>query len=309
MKGIFKGFLRNGSGRKEFLQYLLVTFGSFLLASGFVLFITPYKIIPGGVYGVGIVLHYLFPSFEVGTWGFILDVPLMLLAFVFLGSGLGLKTVYAAVILPLIMNFMTSVIGSDPSLMLGGAIDLSGDVLLSCIFGGILLGCGMGLIFKSHATSGGTDIVAMFLSRFIHMPLARMVLFVDSLVIVFGLVVFGDWLMPLYALVTLFVSTKVLDFILEGGSSDKMVFILSEQREQIRDFIIDDLERGGTYIRAEGMYTHRDREMIFVIISRREIFRLQDFVRSVDGDAFMVVVNAHETLGDGFKAFEHRIGG
>ncbi len=295
--------------RKTIKQYFYILLGSFLIAAAFVLFITPYQIVPGGVYGTGVALNFIFPSIEVGTWGLMLDVPLLIIAFIFLGGNLGVKTIFAALTLPAIMNIMTYYVGSDPLVMLGGKINLMDDVLLACLFGGVIMGVGAAFIFKSHATSGGTDIIGMLFSKMMHIPIARAMLIVDSLVIVFGLIVIGDWKVPLYSLVTLFVSLKMVDLILEGGSSDKLVFILSSENEKIRTFIIDDLSRGGTYIKSHGMYTRNDKEMIFVVITRREIVRMQDFVHSVDPLAFMVVVNAHETLGDGFKAFEKKVGG
>lgn len=290
-------------------QYVLIVFGAVLISAAFVLFVTPYNIVPGGVYGAGVALHYLFPYLQVGTWGLALDIPLMLTAFWLFGGKFGAKTVVAALILPVIMDTMTSLIGSDPKLMFGGAIDLSNDILLACIFGGVIMGAGMSMILKSRATSGGTDIVAMIVSRFAHIPIARALLIVDSFVVVFGLIVFGDWKVPLYSLVTIFVSTKVIDLVLEGGSGDKLVFILSSAHDDIKNYILDELSRGGTYIKSAGMYTNTPTEMVFVVISRRELPLLQDFVRRADADAFMVVVNAHETLGDGFKTFQEKIGG
>lgn len=171
------------------------------------------------------------------------------------------------------------------------------------------MGFGMSLILKSHATSGGTDIIAMIVSKYLHIPISRALLFVDSAVVLFGLIVFGDWKVPLYSLVTIFVCTKVIDFVLEGGSNDKLLFILSEKNDAIRQYIIGDLERGGTFIKSAGMYTNAPKEMIFVVVSRSEMMFIQDFVRHEDPTAFMVVVNAHETLGDGFKTFAPRVGG
>lgn len=294
---------------KDIKSYLLIFCGAFLIAAAFVLFITPYKIVPGGVYGAGVVLNYLFPSIQVGTWGFMLDVPLLITAFILFGRLFGAKTIFAAVVCPVVMDTMTHFLGTDPQTMLGGSINLADDVLLSCLFGGVLLGIGISLILKSKATSGGTDIVAMIVSRYLHMPISRALLIVDSMVVVFGLIVLGDWKVPLYSLVTIFVATKVIDFILEGGSGDKLVFILSDRHDAIRSFILEDLSRGGTYIHSSGMYTNASKEMIFVVVSRREMTLLQDHVRKADPVAFMIVVNAHETLGDGFKTFQDKIGG
>ncbi len=295
--------------KQDIKQYLFILLGGFLISAAYVLFVTPYKIVPGGVYGAGVALNYLFPSIQVGTWGLFLDIPLMIIAFIFLGGHLGAKTVFAALTLPVTMNLLEDLIGTDPLTMLGGSINLTDDVLLACMFGGVIMGVGVSFILKSHATSGGTDIIAMLISKFVHIPIARALLIVDSFVVVFGLIVLGDWKVPLYSLVTIFVCTKVIDLILEGGSTDKLVFILSEHHQKIKDYILVDLERGGTYIKASGMYTNADKEMVFVVISRRELSLIQDYVRSVDDKAFMVVVNAHETLGDGFKTFEKKVGG
>lgn len=290
--------------RQLIRQWLFVVVGAALLATAFVLFITPYRIVPGGVYGLGVVLNYLFPAIQVGTYGLSMDIPLLLIAFRLFGAKFGSKTIVAALLTPLFMDSMTYLIGSDPATMLGGKIDLSGDVLLSCIFGGILMGAGIGLIMKTHATSGGTDIVAMIVSRYLHLPISRSVLYVDSAVVIFGLVVLGDWKLPLYSLVTIFVSSRLIDYIVDGGSGDKLLFILSDKHADIRDYILSGLDRGGTYIKASGMYTGADKEMIFVVVSRREVSLMRDRIREIDPLAFMIVVDAHETLGEGFKTFE-----
>lgn len=290
--------------RQTIRQWLYVVVGAALLATAFVLFITPYRIVPGGVYGMGVVLNYLFPAIQVGTYGLAMDIPLLIIAFRIFGAKFGTKTIVAAVLTPVIMNALTWFAGTDPITMFGGKIDLSNDVLLSCIFGGTLMGAGVGLILKTHATSGGTDIVAMIVSKYLHMPISRAVLYVDSLVVLFGLVVLGDWKLPLYSLVTIFVSSRVIDYIVDGGSGDKLLFILSQKHDRIRDYILGDLERGGTYIKASGMYTGDDKEMIFVVVSRREVSLMRDRIREVDPEAFMIVVDAHETLGEGFKTFE-----
>lgn len=296
--------------RESIKHWLYIILGAILISVAFVLFITPYQIVPGGVYGAGVVFNHLFPAIEVGTYGLMCDVPLLLISFWLFGGRFGAKTITAALIIPIIMDSMTYIIGDkDPVTMLGGVINLSNDILLACLFGGVIMGFGVSLILKSHATSGGTDIIAMIVSKYLHIPISRALLFVDSTVVLFGLIVFGDWKVPLYSLVTIFVCTKIIDFVLEGGSNDKLLFILSEKNDAIRQYIIGDLERGGTFIKSAGMYTNAPKEMIFVVVSRSEMMLVQDFVRHEDPTAFMVVVNAHETLGDGFKTFAPRVGG
>lgn len=293
---------------QQIKQWIYIVVGAALIAIAFVLFITPYQIVPGGVYGAGVVLNYLFPALEVGTYGLMLDIPLLITAFLVFGGKFGIKTIVAAILCPVIMDSLTYLIADkDPTTMLGGSINLSSDILLAALFGGVIMGVGLGLILKSRATSGGTDIVSMIVSRYAHIPISRAMLIVDSLVVLFGLVVFQDWLVPLYSLVTIFVCTKVIDFVIEGGSGDKLLFILSKENDAIRSFIITELERGGTFIKSAGMYTNSPKEMIFVVISRREMTLVEEFVHRCDPEAFMVVVNAHETLGDGFRRFEERV--
>lgn len=295
---------------KQITHWIYIIFGAFIMAAGFVLFINPHNIVPGGVYGIGISLHYLFPNIQVGTFGWLLDIPLLLTSFWVFGGKVGMKTITAAFLIPLFMNMPLWVWGPvNPVTNFVEQMDLGGDLLLSCIFGGVLVGLSMGMIFKTHATSGGTDIIGMIISKFMHIPLPRAVMMIDSLVVILGLVVIGDWKLPLYSLVLIFVSTRVMDFVIQGGEDDKLLFILSNENCKIRKLVIDEMERGGTYIKSSGMYTGEEKQMIFVVISRRELALVQDYIRQIDPHAFMVVVNAHETLGEGFKEFTERIGG
>lgn len=292
--------------KRSVSSWLAVMLGSIVLSAGFVLFLNPYRIIPGGVYGAGIVLHSLVPQIQVGTFGLMLDIPLLLIGLKVFGRMFGAKTVFSALLIPVVMNGLTYAIGEDPTQMFGGNMDLSNDMFLACIFGGVFLGTGTGLIIKSHATSGGTDIIAMLLTRYTKLRFSRSILIVDSTVVLFGMIVLGDWRLPLYSLVTIFVSSRVIDYIIDGASYDKLLFIISERKEEIREFILDKMERGGTYIKSSGMYTQQDREMIFLVVSRNEVSMVQDMIRRIDPASFVVIVDAYETFGDGFKSFPEK---
>ncbi len=183
--------------RQSVKSWIYVLLGSIVLSAGFVLFMNPYKIVPGGVYGTGIVLHSLFPSIQVGTFGLMLDIPLLLIGFKVFGRMFGAKTIFSALLIPAVMNGMTYLIGENPSLMFGGNMDLSQDMFLPCIFGGVMIGTGTGLIIKSHATSGGTDIIAMLLTHYAKFRFSRAILLVDSTIVIFGMIVLGDWRLPL----------------------------------------------------------------------------------------------------------------
>lgn len=284
--------------RKWFVSHGLIIIGSFILASGFVLFITPYKIVPGGVYGISIVLHYLFGT-PVGLVALCFDIPLTLIGIKFLGPRFGYKTVLGFSLTAIFTDTLTFFWGFNPL--------VEGDALLSSVFGGVLTGLGLGLIFKSKATSGGSDIVAMIIAKYTRLPLGMLMIYVDSVIVLVGLIVFQDWKIPLYSWIVIFITGKVIDIVLEGVSYDKSVFIISEKHEEIRDKIINNLDRGGTFIDGKGMYNNAERRIIFTVISRRELGMLEEFIHEIDPKAFLTVTDATEILGEGFKSLREKV--
>lgn len=288
---------------KKLLSWGAILLGSAILALSIVLFITPYKIIPGGVFGIGIILNSFYPDTMVGTFGICMEIPLMILAFLALGKGIGAKTIFSAAVTPLIMNLFTTYIGATPETIFGGTMNLSNDILLASIFGGVGMGVGVGLIFANQGTSGGTDIISMVVSKYCHLSLSKSIIIVETFIVIAGIIVFEDWKLPLYSIITIFALTRIIDYMIEGVSTDKLLFIISDEHEKIKEYIVNDLNRGGTYIKAEGMYTKEDKDIIFVVIERKQLPLLRAQIKMVDPDAFMVVIEAHETLGDGFKPF------
>jgi len=190
---------------------------------------------------------------------------------------------------------------------MGGSVDLSKDVLLSCIFGGVLIGFGLGLIFKSKATSGGSDIIAMIFAKYTRLPLGQLMIYVDSTIVILGLVVFGDWKIPLYSWIVIFVTGKVIDIVLQGVNYDKTLFIISDKFEDIRNKIINDLKRGGTYIPGKGMYNGAEKTIIFTVVNRIEQSVLEEYIHQIDPHAFVTVLEANEILGEGFKSLNEKL--
>lgn len=289
--------------RKWFYDYTLILIGSFILAAGFVFFITPHRIVPGGVYGIAIVVHYLtrgvfefWPDgFPIGLFGLLLNIPLTWVGIKILGPKFGIKTIVGFV--------LTSVFIDGISLLREvGNAPLVEDVLLSSVFGGVLLGFGLGLIFKSRATSGGSDIIAMIVAKHTRLPLGRLMIYVDSVIVLFGLLAFQDWAIPLYSWVVIFITGRAIDLTLEGADYNKALFIVSKQHELIRHKILVDLERGGTYLKGQGMYTQTDKDLIFTVVSRRELAILESYIRDIDPDAFITIMDTKEILGEGFKS-------
>ena len=272
--------------------------GSFILASGFVLFITPYKIVPGGVYGISIMLHHIFGT-PVGFVALLFDIPLTIIGIKILGPRFGIKTVVSFVLTAVFVDGLTYLYGTEPL--------VKDDALLSSIFGGLFIGVGLGLIFKSRATSGGSDIVAMIISKYTKLPVGQLMIAVDSAIVLIGLLVFQDWKIPLYSLIVIFITGKVIDTILEGMNYDKVLLIVSDKTEEIRDKIINDLNRGGTLLNGEGLYNNYERQIVFTVVNRRETVMLQDYINTIDPNAFVTVLNANEILGNGFKSLKEKL--
>lgn len=294
--------------RRWFVDYSLVVAGAFLLALGYVLFINPYNIVPGGVYGLGIIVHHLTngmpywsDGFPIGLAGLVINIPLTLLGIKILGPRFGIKTMIGLVLTSLFMDALTFFLKSNDPL------DLSHDVLLSCVFGGVLSGTGLGLIFKSRATSGGSDIIAMIISKYTRLPLGQLLIYIDSSIVLLGLLVFGDWKIPLYSWIVIFISGKVIDLILEGVSYEKSIMIISDKHQEIRDTIVNDLNRSGTFLSAKGMYNGRERVVIHTVLNRRELAILKENIRAIDPKAFLTVTDASEILGNGFKSLNDKI--
>lgn len=294
--------------KKWIADYLLIVAGSFILAASFVFFITPHKIVPGGVYGISIVVHYLTEgvfSFwpegvPVGLFALMLDIPLIIAGIKVLGPRFGIKTVIGSILTATFTDLITW-------LRPVGNVPLVDDVLLSCVFAGVLAGFGLGLIFKSRATSGGSDIIAMIIGKHTNIQIGRLMIYVDSVIVLFGLLAFGDWAIPLYSWIVIFITGKVIDLTLDGADYNKALMIISKEHEEIKDKLLLDLDRGGTYLRGEGMFTGEDKQIIYTVVSRREVAILEEFISKIDPDAFIAVMDTKEILGEGFQSLKQKV--
>lgn len=302
----------------------MIVFGCFLVAVAFVVFINPYNMVPGGIYGLALVLHNLFPSIQVGTFGYMFDVPLILTALLIFGGKLGGRTIFASFVTPGLMNLLDYLVypskeaieALDPNLLLDGMVNLSDHLMLAAIIGGCFSGVGVGVVIRNNAATGGTDITGMLLHKFAKMKFANGVLLSDALIVLSGLIVIGfgvglpegkeaqGLLLSLYSGVCIFVNAKVLGYTIDGASRDKLLYIIcDEHSKDMREYILHDLKRGGTYIKAQGMYTEREKEMIFLVVNRKEVRNVQQKIKDFDPQAFVVVTDAYDTFGEGFKPF------
>ena len=300
--------LKQINWKETFKTYLLIVLGTFIMSVGFVVFISPLKLAPGGVYGIALILHHVF-NFPIGLSGICLDLPLLLIGTLWLGPKFGVKTLVGVITLPAFISMWEKIYGYAPLIASASdpmVADPSATFILA-LFGGVLIGLGLGLIFKTRATSGGTDIIAMIIGKYVkHIPLGTLLIIVDSTIVLAALAVFKDWTIPLYSWLVIYVTGLVMDKVIAGFSSNKAVLIISDQYEEIRQHIFDELDRGGTYLNGEGMYNHDEKKVIFTSISPKQLPILIHFVHEIDPKAFISVLDASETLGDGFMSLKEK---
>ncbi|MCC5815666.1 MAG: YitT family protein [Leptospira sp.] len=284
--------------RRWFRAYGLILIGAVSISLGYVLFIIPYKVLPGGVYGISIVLHHSF-GFPVGLTALFFNIILLLTGLKLLGPMFGFKTLTALIVTSVMVDVMSYITKLKPL--------VADDALVSSIFGGLMVGLGVGLIFKSRASTGGSDVLAMILGKYSSVPVGQIMIGIDSVVVLIGLVAFQDWKIPLYSWILIFVYGKTVDFIIQGGNYDKTLFIISEKYELITKHLYYDMGRNVTFINGENAPETNDQKIIFTTVSRREVALLQDYIHSVDPNAFMTVLEASEVVGSGFMSLQEKL--
>jgi len=270
-------------------DYLLITVGALVVAAGTDMFLIPNRVVSAGVTGLAMIAHYLFGT-PVGLVTLLLNLPLFAAGLRWAGGwSFGLRTAYAVVV-------MTA--GID--LMAGRVPEITGDAFIYTLFGGLLDGIGIGLVLRGHGTTGGTDIIARLLHRWRRLPYGQVLLVSNTLVLLAAVPVVG--LVPvLYALVVNYVSSRVVDVVQQGPSYARAVTIISTRPDQIRAALLKELDRGVTVLEGRGGYTGAPYEVLLCVVARSQLDRLKRIIAQTDPGAFVVITEAHEVLGEGFR--------
>ncbi|BCV20156.1 YitT family protein [Moorella sp. Hama-1] len=274
--------------RKAWADYLGITAGTLMTALGLVLFLVPNRIAAGGVSGLATVLHYLL-GWPVGLTMLALNIPLFLAGLKVLGLEFGFKTLYGTIILSFFTDTLALWLHAPTS-----------NTLLASLYGGLLSGVGMGIVFRSGGSTGGTDLAALLFRHYLHISAGVGLLMVDALVITLAGLAFNVEL-ALYALVALFLTSRAIDAIQEGGGYARAALIISDKAEEIARQVMQELDRGATGLAGRGLYTRQEREVLLVVVQRAEVSRLKNLVAALDPGAFVIVSNVHEVLGEGFR--------
>lgn len=275
-------------------DYLLITGGAILQALGLVLFLVPSHLASGGVSGLAQIINY-YTSWPIGVMVIIGNLPLFVLGWRFLGGPrFALRTAFAVVIFSVATDLLTLFVSPD---------GLTGDVVLNTLYGGLISGVGFGLVYRGRGTSGGSDILSRILNYWRGISISQSYLITDAVIILLAGLAFG-WDKALYALVVLYVSGIAAEAITQGSNVVRTALIITNNPDAVAEQILNEMKRGVTLIPARGGYTGTERTVLYCVVSRSEIVQIKSLVREADPRAFMVIGQAHEALGEGFRPID-----
>ena len=286
--------LQTATLRKGLRAVLLITLAALIYALSFVWCFDPNGIAFGGNTGLAQIVNRLFPAAPVGVTVIVLNIPLFILGWKLIGGKLLVSSLYAMFISSVFIDLLTPLYDWQPM-----------EPLLACIFGGLLMGASLGVVFLQGATTGGTDLAARLLKlKFKWLPMGKLLMGVDLAVIVLVALFFRNLNTALYGLVALYISTLAMDGILYGLDNAKVAYIISDHNDEISSAIVQDLDRGVTILHGQGAYTGAEKQVLMCAFKQREIAAIKAAVKDIDPDAFLIVCNAHEVLGDGFREYK-----
>ncbi len=271
---------------------VLIILGSMLYAAGFDLFLKPNDINLGGLTGIGLLVSILTPLEAIGTFVIVMNIPLFILAYRHVGR-------------PFFIGSLIGMLSSSIFVDLFAVLDgIQSEPLMACIFGGILIGVGMGIVFKQGASTGGTDIVGRLVKKKIpHLPMGRAMFFSDAVVLIATGFVFQDINKVMYSAVALFVITTVMDVIIYGQNDCGVAMIVSDKAEELSQEIVAQLGRGATLLSGKGVYTGQPKQVIMCAVKHQQVGKLEALAATVDPNAFVIMQKAHQVLGDGFGKY------
>ncbi|HEO8420535.1 YitT family protein [Niallia sp. FSL W8-0635] len=268
-------------------EYIYVLIGSAIVALSFNLFLLPNNIASGGVSGISTITKAMFqwePAYV--QWAF--NIPLFILGVLLLGKNFGAKTLVGTVFLPFVVYLSR---GLEP---------WTNEPLLAALYGGIGIGLGIGIVFRGKASTGGTDLAAQIINKYTGISLGKCVALIDGVIVITASIVFSIE-QGLYALIALFVTSKTIDLVQIGFGSSKMTLIITDKQDEVREGILNKIDRGVTKLTAHGGYTDSERPILMCVVDQSQFMKLKQLVKSIDEAAFVVVTDASEVLGRGFK--------
>lgn len=274
-------------------SYLWIVLASAIYALGFDWCYVPNQISLGGITGVGQIVHLVIPAIPVGVAVILLNIPIFLLGWKYLGGRMLISSLFAMAVSSLAVDLLAAAYTFPPM-----------DPMLASVFGGLLIGLSLGMVFLQRATTGGTDLIARLLKiPFGHLPMGQLLLAVDLVVIAAVALAFRSLDSALYGLISLYISTVVMDGVLYGMDTAKVAYIITQRTEPVLDALVHQLDRGVTILHGQGAWTGEEKQVLMCAFKQRQIVALKQTVKEIDPDAFLIVCNAHEVLGRGFRRY------
>ncbi len=299
----------------KFKDYIFIAIGSAIMAIGIGIFLVDAKVVPGGASGLSMAIYYLSGGkIPIGITVWIINIPLFLWGYKVLGKRFGIKTFYGFTLSSFFIDFFRGDIPGFAYVRLQDSQTIRDlfqhDFLFLILIGSVMLGLGLGIIFKFRGTTAGSDIVAAIMQKKFGIKPGQAIMIIDFFVIsLAGIIIEMKDLSPdkpalsltLYAFFLLFISSKIIDIVIDGFDYARAALIISDKYEEIGEAIINELSRGATAIKTRGIYRNIDREMIYTVVTLRELGSLTELVKSIDPKAFVIINNVHEVLGEGFR--------
>lgn len=277
---------------KKFKEYLIMTLGMLMVAISVEFFVIPNNMASGGITGFSVVVNNYIPVLSVEALTFIFNIILFIIGFIFIGGSFGVKTLYGALGISVLMWIIKTVFNPQA---------ITNDLMINAIFASALTGTGLALVFNQDASTGGTDIIAKILNKYLKLDMGKSMQVVDMIVVVLGGLTFG-WEKGMYSLLIVFMNGVIIDKVIAGFNNCKEILIMSRKNDEIKTFIMNDVNRGCTIIPARGAYSGEETDMIYCVVNRKQFIDIKKFIKEIDSDAFITVSEAHEVLGKGFNS-------
>ncbi len=280
-------------GKQKFFEYLWITLGCGLMAFSLYFFLEPNTIAPGGVTGLAIIVQKL-TGIPIDITNLAINIPLFITGILVLGRVFGVKTAYATLVLSAFIRLFI--------IFFGDGVAVTGDILLAAIYGGVIMGLGLGFVFRYGGTTGGTDLAGAILNKYFpNISTSKLMMGLDLVIVALAGLVERKVETSLYSVITLYILVKLADFIVEGLGYGKAFYIISAKSEEIGRHILNEIGRGVTVLEGRGLYTGSRRDVLLCVVNRVQVAKLKELVYNVDKKAFIMVTTVHEVLGEGFK--------
>lgn len=273
--------------KNELQNWLFIISGTFILALSVVGFFLPNNVITGGTAGLALLLHYITPL-TIGTLIALVNFPLLIIGIKYLGKMFAIRTIITIILISIFIDFLSQIIHLRAFII---------DTTLSSIFGGILIGLGLALVIKGNSSAGGSTIIAKIVSSKTEIKPGQVILILDSLIVFSSLFIIDDTAKILWSVISIYITTKVVDFILTGSLNKKVVYLVTQKTEELKTIIREELGPEGTIIKGDGLFEGQNKKMILIVVEVTKLQRLREMIREVDPDGFLIITEATEMLG------------